>query len=602
MKHAWIAGRFLLAGIAILVTFVSLGSDHPDSSIPLSRGIQESDASSDSQDEEKIGKPEDLVKDWEKPSFVLFVSGRQHGYIEPCGCITLARQKGGLMRRHTVQKILQERGWDVVSLDAGNQVRRFGQQPLIKLRKTYEVLCNEMKYDLIGLGPDDLKLPAIDLAQTLANVDNGDSPFTCANVDVLGMTADHVIIERGGKRIGVTMVLGDEHLEGVKQQHVTTMSVAAGLQKVIPKLADCDLKVLMAFTEVDNCRDLARQFPAFDLLVTAGGAGDPFFRPELIKAPGGHETSMIQVGVKGMHVGLVGYYEKDGRSRIEYERVELDHRYKDSEAVKKIFKSYQDDLKTLWEKGLLKDIAERDHPTGRTFVGSSACADCHDDEFAIWEDGVDGNGGPHEKATRDLEMNPNDDRVWVQRNFDPECVSCHATGWNPQYFYPYKTGFMKLEDAELLGNGCENCHGPGSAHVAIEKLDAKGQQVNQVERIERAREMYLSVSAARATACKECHDLDNSPDFLLEGGFDQYWPKVEHGRPAIEKIRSLLQSIQKGARPITDVALIQDWLPDLGVQDALQVKLVEGMLSSLRSNPANQAAIIKETLDKMDGE
>lgn len=600
MKLAWIAGRFLLAGIVVLVTFVSLGSDRPDASIRLNQTPQDSSASSKWQSDEKVGKPEDLVKDWEKPKFVLVISGRQHGYIEPCGCITLARQKGGLMRRHTVQKILEDRGWDVVRIDAGNQVRRFGQQPLIKLRKTYEALCNEMKYDFIGLGPDDLKLPAIDLVQTIANVVNGDSPFTCANVNVLGMTEDHIIIERGGKRIGVTMILGDEHLESIQQKNITIQPVAAGLQKVIPKIADCDLKVLVAFTEVDTCRKLAKEFPNFDVLVTAGGAGDPTLRPELIKADNNHVTSMIQVGVKGMHVGLIGYYEDSGQSRIEYERVELDHRYEDSEAIKAIFKSYQEELKALWENGLLKDIAERDHPTGRMFVGSPICADCHDEEFAIWEDGVDGNGGPHEKATADLKENPNDDRVWVQRHFDPECISCHATGWNAQNFYPYKTGFKKLTDVDLLGNGCENCHGPGSAHVKIEELAAKGKLVDQEERIQRAREMYLSVNEARTTACKECHDLDNSPDFLELGGFDKYWPKVEHGRPAIEKVRSLLQSIAKGVRPIADLALVQDWLPDLADQNPSQVALVEQVLNRLRSNPASAAAIIKEVLEKIE--
>ena len=602
MKHAWIAGRFLLAGIVLFVTFVSLGSDRPDASIRSAQDKEDPDASNKWQTDDEIGKPEDLVKDWKKPKFVLFISGRQHGYIEPCGCITLARQKGGLMRRHTVQKILQERGWDVVPIDAGNQVRRFGQQPLIKLRKTYEALCNQLNYDVIGLGPDDLKLPAINLAQTIANVVNGDSPFTCANVDVMGMTKDHAIIERGGKRIGVTMVVGDEHLEKIKQQHVTTVPMTDGLKKVIPKMANCDLKVLIAFTEVDACRELAKQFPDFDLLITAGGAGDPTLRPELIKAENNHVTSMIQVGVKGMHVGLVGYYESDGQSRIEYERVELDHRYKDSEEIKVIFKSYQEELKALWEKGLLKDIAQRDHPSGRSFIGSATCANCHDEEFEIWEDGVDGNGGPHEKATVSLEKNPNDDRVWVQRHYDPECISCHATGWNAQNFYPYKTGFMKLADDDLLGNGCENCHGPGSAHVEMEDLVAGGQQVDPVARIQRTREMYLSVSEARANACKECHDLDNSPDFLELDGFDKYWPKVKHGRPAIEKVQSLLTSIAKGSRPIADLALVQDWLPDLANQSPTQVALVEKTLNSLRANPANAAAIIKDALDRIEVE
>ena len=548
MKLAWISGRFLLAGMALILILGSMGYSHPVSSLKEILGLQEtsefvkisaplnSSASTDEEMEshEPVGKAEDLVKDWEKPKFVLFITGRQHGYIEPCGCITLARQKGGLMRRHTAQKILEGRGWDVVPIDAGNQVRRVGQQPVIKLRKTYDALCKEMDYSVIGLGPDDLKLSAIEIGQTMANVVDGDkNPFTCANVEVFdeAFTNRFVVIQRNGKRIGVTMVLGDEHLDGIKQDSVTTESAAEGLATVVDELnqANCDMKVLIAFTDLDNCRELAKQFPVFDVLITAGGAGDPTFQPELIEA-GDHTTSMVQVGVKGMYVGLIGYYETEGQSpRIEYERVALDHRYKDSEDIKGIFKSYQDTLKSLWENELLEDIEPRDHPSGNRFVGSESCAGCHEEEFDIWENGIDGYGGPHEKATRDLEQNPNDDRVWVQRHFDPECISCHATGWNPQNFYPYKTGFMKLADVHLHANGCENCHGPGSAHVEIEERAGKGERVDQALRKELAEQLDVTIAESRANACKECHDLDNSPDFLKEGGFDEYWPKIEHG-------------------------------------------------------------------------
>ena len=323
---------------------------------------------SDESEDEKIGKAEDLVKDWSKPTFALFITGRQHGYIEPCGCITLARQKGGLMRRHTVQKILQDRGWDVIALDAGNQVRRFGQQPVIKLGKTYEALCKEMNYEMIGLGPDDLKLSAIDLAQKMNDKIGDRNPFTCANVTVLdeSLTNRFVVIERNGKRIGVTMVLGEEHIKDLTgKDDLTIITPAEGLKRVQPELdaAKCDMKVLFAFTTPENCRKLAEQFPIFDVLVTAGGAGDPTLQPEIIET-GDHITSMIQVGVKGMYVGLIGYYENEGRPEIKYERVQLDHRYTDSEPIKAIFKAYQEELKVLWETNSLEDIAPANTPAG----------------------------------------------------------------------------------------------------------------------------------------------------------------------------------------------------------------------------------------------
>lgn len=532
MKQLHQKMRLLAVVLACGGAFAAIGAMKPNSKISkLSESLI-----LPSDDEEETAAPmkdpEAIAKDWEKPDVTLFVSGRQHGYLEPCGCITLARQKGGMMRRHRVQKILEARGWDLVKVDAGNQVRRFGQQPLIKLSKTYEGLCKVMKYDAIGLGPDDLKLPSLDLAQTFDNIYSGNNiPFMCANVEVLdeSMTQKFVVVERAGKKIGVTMVVGNEHLQDLaKRDGLTVTPVKEALKNAVAQMqaAQCDAMVLTAFTGMKESRELAREFPVFDLLVSAGGAGDPTFQPEIIAGPT-HSTPMIQVGVKGMYVGLVGLYFEGGQTKIKYERVALEHQFKDTEELKKVFLSYQTKLKQLWLAGALTDITPRDHPTGKKFVGSAACADCHDEEFEIWADGVDGDGGPHEKATRSLEENPNDDRVWVQRQYDPECMSCHATGWNPQKFYPYKSGLIDLAKHEhLYGNGCENCHGPGSDHVAAENGEGDFSD-DQIEALRKS--MVVTIDQARKSACKECHDLDNSPDFLKEGGFDKYWPKIKHG-------------------------------------------------------------------------
>lgn len=546
VNHIWIAGRFFFAGIIVLGTIGSLGWYPGTMSVFDLDPSQKNSGSLDDRDNENDPEngndpatqddeitPENLVSDWEKPDFALFVTGRQHGYIEPCGCITLARQKGGLMRRHRVEMVLQEKGWDLVAIDAGNQVDRFGQQPVIKLGKTFDGLCKVMKYDMVGLGPDDLKLPGIDIAQIMANVVGNNNPFTCANVEVIdsSLTNKFVVINRGGKRIGVTMVLGDEYLESLKDRDgLTVTSVREGLVQAVPQLqnAKCDFHVLVAFTELEKCRELAKTFPIFNLLVTAGGAGDPTFEPEMIEAPS-HVTPMIQVGVKGMYVGLVGVYQKDGQTKIKYKRVALTHKFEDTDEMKKVFLSYQEELKSLWLSGALKDIVPRDHPKKYTFVGSDQCADCHSDEYEIWLDGVDGDGGPHVVSTDSLKQNPNDDRVWVQRHYDPECMSCHATGWNPQNYYPYKSGLVDItKQQHLFGNGCENCHGPGSAHVEMEREAAK-RPVDEKLQTQLREELDITIAQAKESICMQCHDLDNSPDFLLEGGFAKYWAQVEHG-------------------------------------------------------------------------
>ena len=43
------------------------------------------------------------------------------------------------------------------------------------------------------------------------------------------------------------------------------------------------------------------------------------------------------------------------------------------------------------------------------------------------------------------------------------------------------------------------------------------------------RGMRLTKAKAKREHCMQCHDLDNSPDFLEEDGFNTYWEQIEHG-------------------------------------------------------------------------
>jgi len=462
---------------------------------------------------------EKLFENWADPEFCLFVGGRLHGYIEPCGCTGLSTQKGGLMRRDAVRRQLIEKGWNLVCVDSGNQIRRFGAQPFVKLQTIWQSLTNVLKFDAIAFGPDDLKTSGTDLLQAMGSAMVDENPrFVGANVqwiDTDGLAVDHRIVKVGKRKVGITAVLGNEFKGKYAEDTFKILDTDEALAKVWPKMKAqrCDVNVIVVWaTDTEECIRIAKKFPHFDVLISTAGGGEPTQLPEQIKV-GNHVTSMIQTGTKGMYVGVVGFFPVEAGLQLRYQRVPLDGRFEDSEEMKVVFKKYQEELEIYGLDGL--GIKPVDLGNKRKYVGSLACKECHPDAYDVWKNGIDGKGGPHFKATKDL-TDPSE-RVWVKRHHDPECLSCHVTGWNPQDYYPYKTGYLKLEDELLHGNGCENCHGPGSVHIDAENgvIPAKDEYLE---------DMRLTLEEAKETQCFTCHDIDNSPDFK----FDEYWEKIKH--------------------------------------------------------------------------
>ncbi len=452
-------------------------------------------------------------KKWPIPDVTVFVTGQQHGYIEPCGCTGLENQKGGVARRMTFASDLRELGWELLPVDAGNLVRRFGRQAEIKYHRSLEAL-RAMGYVAVGFGPDDVRISAGDLIQEAATEKPEDAIYTSANVVVYDsslMPPAFKIEQRGGIKVAVTSILDPASLETQLSDEIILNDPVDSAKKVLEQITTeaPDYVVMTFYGKEDAAAKLVREVPGIDLIVVAGGYGEPTYQPQSINDS---ETKMILTGNKGMYVGLVGLY-KDAEMR--YARVPLDDSFSDAPEMRQLMADYQFQLRDLGLENLgLKPVQ---HPTGVKFVGSATCGDCHTTAYEIWEN------SPHFNATESL-VHPGE-RGDVPRHFDPECISCHVTGWNPQNYYPYVSGYLNLEaDKHLHGNGCENCHGPGASHAAAEngEVDITDEQRQQLRDA-----MKLPLDKAREK-CMECHDLDNSPDFHKEGAFEDYWAEVEH--------------------------------------------------------------------------
>ena len=448
-----------------------------------------------------------IFVDWPKPKLALVISGRLDGYLEPCGCAGLDRMKGGLSRRHSlIRELREQRGWEVLALDAGGLVKGFGRQAELKFHLA-ENAFRQMGYQAIGLGTSDLKNRATEILSVVAGEE---SPFHSANVGVFGFDAGFTnsfkIAEAGGIKLGITSVLGKTWQAQVANSDIEFADPEAKLAAILPQLKACDKRVLLAHATKDESEELATKFPDFEIVVTAGGPEEPPKQVEKI----GDDTLLVEVGTKGMNVIVLGLFD-DPATPYRYQRVPLDSRFADSADMRALMIQYQNQLRNDGFAGLgIRKTPHYQKETLGGFVGSKECESCHEGSYKAWKK------TGHAKAFETLVGAP------VPRQFDPECISCHVVGWHPTKYFPYESGFWsEKETPHLKGVGCENCHGPGEKHIDAENHGDIATQERMYKEIRVTKEQ---AQKSAAHWCINCHDLDNSPEF----NFEEYWPKIEH--------------------------------------------------------------------------
>jgi len=464
---------------------------------------------------------------WPKPQLALVITGEQHGYFEPCGCT--ANQLGGMSRRAGLFRKIEELGWTVRGLDVGGLSRRTGPQAQLKFETTLEAL-RQLKYVSLALGPEELHLdPGYLLSQHLTD---GETPlqFLGANLVFfgskdLGTPLESTILDFEGLKVGITSVMSDTIRKQVIPDRTPEDAAAADLQWTDPTTALKDVltkfdneqvtfRILLSQSTDEEIQKQAAEFPQFDIIVAADGKdGDQV--PEMLGT-----TRMLRVGEKGKTAGVVGIYPDDAETPVRYELVTISgDQFGESKSMIDLMAEYQTQLK---DTAIVKSDGAVPHPSGATFVGAGKCAECHTKAFEIWKN------TPHAHALESLDpvhQRTGHERLnGIVRAFDPECLACHVTGWDPQEYIRFQSGFIhsmfadeeseKSLEALLAGNQCENCHGPGSRHIELIEQNQTEDAVKQVR---------LTLENAERS-CTKCHDADNSPEF----NFQKYWDQVKH--------------------------------------------------------------------------
>jgi hypothetical protein len=463
---------------------------------------------------------------WPKPAAVLVATGEQQGYFEPCGCT--ANQLGGMTRRAGLFRKLQGLDWDVRGVDVGSLSRRTGVQAQIKFETTLQAL-RDLKYVALGIGPEELRLdPGYLLSQHLTEGSDF-LAFVSANLTFfgsrdVGTPVSKQIVTVGGLRIGITSVLS----ETLRNEVFPANTPSADAEWTEPQQAlrtvleefdaeQVQFRVLLSQATLEESREFARLFPRFNVIITAQGFGEGEPKPENIGP-----VQLIQPGEKGKTAGVIGIYPNDTAQPIRFELVKLTgDTFGDDPAMVRLMEDYQ---RRLTEQQVVSAEPPAGHPSGASFVGSQKCGECHTKAMAVWQNTA------HMHAFESLDpqfKRHGFERLHgISRINDPECLSCHVTGWDPQNYVRFRSGFLNESFAGsevernleklLAGNQCENCHGPGSQHIELVESSADPAVAGESVRV--------TLEQARSNTCVRCHDGDNSPEF----DFDKYWEQVKH--------------------------------------------------------------------------
>ena len=452
---------------------------------------------------------------WPKPELALVFTGFQDGYIEPCGCAGMLEMKGGLSRRMSFLESLRQMEWPIVAIDGGDLCNNtVGKQNELKFNHTVDAF-KLMKYDVVGLGKNDFRFPAADLLPITVNIPEVGNMFTSVNVGLFHFDSSYLapykVVEQNGIRVGIVSIVTNGLLAEIAKNDLATADPVEKIKEILPELENekCKYMVLISHGKpgqaLKETQEILKAFPKnFSIVVVSDPPAEPPRSvPKFID-----DRYYIEVGEKGKFAVVLGIFD-DEETPTRYQSVALDSRYTNAPLIVEMMKNYQDLLKELKMPALVKSFKHPKADAMGNFVGSEKCKSCHDISYDVWESSGHANAW---KTLLETAVPP--------RDHDPECVACHAVGWNATDIYPYIGGFNTDEPAKmrhLTAVGCESCHGPGEKHISAEMGSNKTLQAELRQAIR------LPLENAQKN-CVTCHDGDNSPHF----NFETYWPKIKH--------------------------------------------------------------------------
>lgn len=428
------------------------------------------------------------------------------GRLEPCGCAS--GQLGGLPRRmqHVGEQSLGGRKTYDLLIEGGDMVEGATELDMQKVFTALQVLFGmQHPYDVLGIGQKDLELPFAEWTSYLAMAPVVATDLTSTAAEWPGKPFVEKQVRNHKIRV-LSFTLALPEVMQKERAPIQLLAPAEAWKLGLQGAEDATLRILLVHATDGKTRELLPKLdPKPDLVLCFDeGYTEPPAHPELLNG--------VPIVIQTPAAACCSTCRSRAcpKDRAPATRSCRCKAARPFPAVAGIPTPRKCCCSTdSGEEGyvLAKMANQRPTANGATYVGSATCAGCHATAYDIWK-----NKTKHGHAWQtlvDAEKDPK--RYGWPVTAYPDCVSCHVVG------YGEKSGFVTAEDTPSLTDvGCERCHGAGSDHVQSGGKKAMGK-----------------VGGGMASVvCTQCHDFEQSPDFL----YTNKWPLIQHGRePGQEK-------------------------------------------------------------------
>jgi hypothetical protein len=474
----------------------------------------------------------------------------------PCGCSR--PQVGGLERRYNFLQLLRVQGWPVMAVDLGDiaqqkappgPVQLSNLQGLLKYRYSMFAL-KAMDYTAVGIGENEGALP---LFNALGRFALNERKPRVVVANLMGaaekfpeQTAEwqQAMPPGSGLRVGVTSIVSPSVATAItaKDPGGQFSPIIGALKAVLKKMADVntDLRVLLYQGPVEKAAACAETFPQFQVVLSLCEEDAAPASPRTVG-----KSLVVRLGHKSKDMGVLGVYRTGNPAdpfEYRYQMVEMSEDFmtpKEKEAnhpVTQLMEDYTRELRGDLQKfpggaylaraaqtpnkhdfQVLPAVPGLAKPGTPTYVGSESCGRCHTSAYDVWKDSAHG----HAYKTLVIATRPS------LRQYDPECVMCHVTGFG------YEGGFTDAVKTPRLENvGCESCHGPGSVHAANPNNPVWQTRMNPWKVPEKETPQAKARREGKIEkSCVQCHDMDNDVTWKNDGKEDPFprkWRQIAH--------------------------------------------------------------------------